>query len=347
MNEDTPNSPPATLSDADAAVLDALLEARAAGAATGPIPPGSAERAEKMRQVLDLLALDQPGEPATEAELEALTTRVLEDTKSERQRMRFAQQAQTLADAEPRGGFGFAWRQAMTVAAVLLIGVSLLLPVMDNTRNQARQTACASNLAGVGNSFAGFAQDHHGATPRYAPTQPASAWWRVGQASTPAQAQSNSANLYILVRAGYADAQDLNCPANEHAPAPGQMTASDIDYANHQQISYSYQNQFRLEPIQLDDGSNVIALLADRNPLFYIRPGQFRVNTDTATTAPSVVHGKRGQNVLFSNGEVRWVVRPNVERADCQIDNIWTAAGVDTYNGTEVPTDEADSFLVP
>ncbi len=346
-----PHHPNLTLSDADAAVLDAIIEARARGVDTasgaGPLPPGGAARAARVHALLNLLSLDEPDaeNQPTDGELDVLTADVLEAIATQRQRQRFAEQVQVFA--EPRRTIGVSLRQLMTAAAVFLIGLSLLLPVLNNTRHQAQQTACAAGLGGVGGSFARYASDHQGNMPRY-DIRPASAWWRVGQATSPAAVQSNSANLYLLVRLGYTEADALNCPANPSAPAAGSMTGQQLDYANHQQVSYSYQNQFRAQPIKLADGRTVIAVLADKNPLFVIQPGRFAQHVDTATTAPSVVHGSRGQNVLLSTGQVRWVVRPEIERTDNQTsDNIWTAQNISTYTGTETPADAGDSFLVP
>lgn len=334
---------PTPLCDADAAVLDALLEARAAGADAGPMPPGCAERAGKVRGLLSLLD-HADDRDVDEAHLDALTRRTLAAADEQRQRQRFAQQMAIFA--EPRRTMGVAWRQVMTAAAVFLIGLSLLLPVLNKVDADAKRTACATNLGSVGAGFGSFASFNNGQLPRY--RQQAPSWWRVGQQSDEQRpVASNSANLYLLVRGGFVEPELLNCPANEHAPAPGRMTARDFDYPDHRAVSFSYQNQSRPEPIRLDNVA-AVAILADKNPLFIITPGRFETRADQTTAAPSVVHGKRGQNVLLGNGNVVWTVRPVINRADGSgTDNIWTAHGIDTYTGSELPADDHDSFLVP
>jgi hypothetical protein len=347
MTRPDPNQPeptPATLCPDDAAVLDALLEARAAGAENGPLPPGAAERAPRLRKLLGLLdhADAQHDQQITDAHLDELTTRTLDAVHEQRQRQRFAQQVAIFA--EPRRTMGVAWRQVMTAAAVFLIGLSLLLPVLNKVDADAKRTQCASNLQAVGAGFGSFAEQHQGQMPRYA--QQAPAWWRVGQGDAQRPVASNSANLYLLVRGGFVQADLLNCPANEHAPEKGEMTARDFDYPSHQAVSFSYQNQSG-QPIRFDQVA-AVAILADKNPLFVIKPGQFATRVDLTTAAPSVVHGKRGQNVLVGNGSVTWTVRPIMQRADDgEADNIWTVRGITTYSGDETPADPQDSFLVP
>lgn len=343
-NRPQPDPTPATLCPEDAAVLDALLEARAAGSDTGPLPPGSAERAKRLRDLLGLLdhADDRHDEQITDEHLDDLTARTLEAVNEQRQRQRFAQQVAIFA--EPRRTMGVGWRQVMTAAAVFLIGLSLLLPVLNKVDADAKRAQCASNLQAVGAGFGSFAEQHNGQMPRY--DRQAPAWWRVGQGDAQRPVASNSANLYLLVRGGFVQADLLNCPANEHAPDRGEMTAQDFDYPNHQAVSFSYQNQSG-QPIRFDQVA-AVAILADKNPLFVIKPGRFATRVDLTTAAPSVVHGKRGQNVLVGNGSVTWTVRPFMAGADGgEADNIWTLRGVTTYTGDETPDDPRDSFLVP
>lgn len=344
MTHANQNASKLTLCDADAAVLDALLEARARGVSAGcePMPPGSAGRAERMAGLLRVLAGDRPAGAATEAHLDDLTAQVMAVVADRRLRRAFVDPAEIAGIGS--GGGAVAWRQVLTAAAVFVVGLSLLLPVLSNNRSRVQQTVCASGLSDLGAGFARYAADHRGRLPRYE-VAPQTPWWRVGQADSAASVQSNSANLFLLAREGYVDPGQMNCVANEHAPADGTLTRDDLDYASHEQVSYSYQNQFRVEPIRLGDVAD-LALLADKNPLFVIGSDGFRFSAEATANAPSTVHAGRGQNVLLANGEVRWAVRPTLHRGG-GTDNIWTAHGIDTYQGDETPSDAGDSFLVP
>jgi len=363
QGHDHDDQPKATLRPDDAAVLDAMLQARAAQAEPGSTSDSSSEAgseltlavdsagAEPVRRLMALLDRDAPSAGEAEAacdtgHLDQLRAKTLERVQQQRQRERFAEQVQVLA--EPRQTLGVAWRQVMTAAAVFLIGVSLLMPVMSRVQSDANRTACAMGQQAIGAGFASFAESNQGFLPRYA-VKPNTAWWRVGEkASANQPVQSNSANLYLLARLGYVSPDQLNCPANRHAPTPGSLTAKHFDFPSHAAISYSYQNQFRPKATKLSASPQSV-ILADRNPLFIITVQRFARDQNASIAAPSVVHGSRGQNMLIADGSVRWSVRPLSPRSsDGQTPaNIGPAVGVKRYTATEPPADGNDSFLVP
>jgi len=343
----------------DAAVLDAMIDARAGSGSigqadrpgghglAGPMPPGAGDRG---RRLADLLALIDSGlgDPTPEIDPgDDLVARTMQRIAQDRQRRRFTQQVQMLS--APRQTLGVAWHQILTAAAVFLIAASLLMPVLERNRAEAARVACAYNLGMAGMGFGSYAVDHNQALPRGA-VQPGAVWWNVGKSGPDAEGgvRSNAAHLYILVRSGYVDPETLACPDNAHAPAPGEMTRDDFDWSSPRAVSFSYQNQSTDEPIRLDANPS-LALLADKNPLFVVRVGDDEVGFDaqTPTSAPSRVHGSRGQNVLTADGTVAWTIRPFVDRLGAEHDNIWVLQGVRRYQGNEAAKGAEDSFLVP
>lgn len=337
-------APLISLGDEDAAVLDAILAARARGAATGPLPAGSSERAQRIVQLLDLIERDP-----VEAAPPDLTQRTLARVQAVRQQRRFAEQVEMLR--EPRRSLGIDWRQMLSAAAIFLVACSLVMPVLSRTRADARRTACAGNLATAGTAFGSYAADYGGVLPRGA-VEPGSLWWNVGHAKGDAAegevVTSNSAHLFLLIRHRYADATTLACPANAHGAGEG-LTADARDWPTPQAVSFSYQNQYTAQPIQLERQRH-LALLADRNPLFVSRNGQVTFNQGMSLLASSRSHAQRGQNILLSDGSVRWTIRPTIRRSAGAADNVWVIAGVTRYTGREVPTDGeggVESFLVP
>ncbi|MEO1512262.1 MAG: hypothetical protein AAFU70_09330, partial [Planctomycetota bacterium] len=98
------------------------------------------------------------------------------------------------------------------MAALLVLGVTLVSPLFGTLRGVQRQTACLTNLGAVSQAFGLYASDHMDALPA-ATDRFGASYVNVG--TTPEQ--SNSANLFVLTRAGYADLADLACPGNEHA----------------------------------------------------------------------------------------------------------------------------------
>ncbi|MEM6553922.1 MAG: hypothetical protein AAF750_17535 [Planctomycetota bacterium] len=344
----------------DAAVLDARIDARAAGSAPGPLPPGSADRAPRVDALLGLLDQAQSAEPAPPDDLAQRTLdRVLQD----RQRLRFAQQVDLFR--QPTRSIGVSLRQLLSAAAILLIGASLLLPVLSRSQADAARRACLTNLGALGQAFSAYAASNKDQLPRYRST-PGSDWYHVGHdfdRSTPNPAvRSNTANLFILAHDGYTTLNTLACPAHA-TPAGGDLGPQATDWSRPEQVSYSYQNQFHAEPVRLNTIPRM-AILADKNPLFLIqsqagddryadrpRTVRFRVNLKVRRDAPSTTHGNRGQNVLFADAAADWLESPsiNASRTD-QLDHIWTSADSaphTSYTGSEVPDNPGDSFLVP
>jgi hypothetical protein len=336
-----------TLGPADAAAVDSALESRArqqtspqtaAGLHLAGAAVASEQEAVRARRVAELFALldrcpvqDPPAD---------LTDRALARIAHLRQQRRFARQVDDLT-APP---VAFRWTELLAVAAVLMLGLSVLWPMLVHSRHDALQQDCAKNLAVAGSAIGSYANDHDDLPPRL-PVKPGSVWWNVGAPAEPGgAAQSNSAHLYRLVRLGYVEPSALACP--ENANAPRDLSAGQADWPNGLAISYSYQNQFGPE-VRLNDAPHMI-LLGDKNPLFTASADDMHVlhfRDDLPADSPSALHQSRGQNVLRADGKVLWTSGPNIT-IDDHIDNIWTLPGVVHYTGTEVPA-AGHSLLVP
>ncbi len=346
----------------DAAALETVLAHRAVGhdnlsqstptGFTGPALAGQRDRCENLASVLALLDRDT----ASDVDVpEDLAARTLHAVQQARQRERFAQQIDMLRHG-PRTT-GVSWKQVFSAAAVLLIGVSLLLPMMSKASHTGQQMACMSNMGLIGSAFNSYAADHAGVLPR-GRSMPGSPWWNVGlpnAVTDDGTVFSNSAHLYTLVRAGYLEPGTLACKTNEFAPPDGQMTVSHLDFKTPLAVSYSYQNQFTLEPLRVDDAKPAFVVLADKNPLFIAKAGRIVFDDDTAPTTPSRLHGGRGQNALSIDGHAQWTITPatpaEIGQPDEQPDVFWSVLGKRDdyrYTGEELPAGIAsDTFLVP
>ncbi len=352
----TPNNPGGPirpLCDLDAQALDAFLAARAGGTGgaegtdgtgptdRGPVPAGLSERTDKVCELLSLLDLDTAQDPPSD-----LTTRTLAAIRANQQRQRFTKQLQMLT--EPRRTIGIAWHQIATAAAVLIIGTSLLMPMMARQQADSRRIAGAGNLHLAGRAMAQYATDNLGQMPR-GNVRPGMPWWQVGQsASTNGNAEySNSAHLFRLVSHDYIKAADLTCPENAHADR-GIHAVGQHDWAGPRAVSFSYQNQYALQVPRLNEAPDM-AILADRNPIFNVNQDDHIVfDASIPMNAPSRAHRGTGQNVLTANGVVAWRIHPTVDPfGQEQMDNIWKANGINVYTGKETTTDPFDSFLVP
>lgn len=338
-----------SLSPADARALDAVLDSLAgqpslklaqskdSGVEASPDSSPDQERVKKLSRVVDLLSCcDAPAVP------DDLIQQTLKRVEESRQRQRFAHQVQALSGGSGCGG-RFQWADMLTVAAVMLIGASLLLPVLNRMRSDARQAACANNLAMAGAAIGQYSADHGNTLPR-GKVRPGTVWWNVGQPDQPeGLVQSNSAHLYILIRKCYLHAHTLDCPDN--ACAANRLDETMFDWPNAQAVSYSYQNQYTAKPTRIDQVSEM-AILADKNPMFVSRSDKahgLAYRADLAPTTPTAFHQGRGQNLLTTSGRVIWQTQPIGPNGD----NIWLIRGVHSYRGTEAPQEADDSFLVP
>jgi prepilin-type processing-associated H-X9-DG protein len=89
-------------------------------------------------------------------------------------------------------------------------------------------------------------------------------------------------------------------------------------------------------------------LAADLNPLFEELPKEFdqlRLQLNSKLQRlNSINHKRKGQNVLFCDGSTEFVKSRFIGEAD---DDIFTLRDIVLYQGSEVPTCEADAFVAP
>lgn len=336
------NDPPfaiKSLSTRDGQVLDQLLAVRSGQLHINTLSGDAAERAEKLGQLLSVLDALPEEESSTRAVQQTMAA-----VQAARQRERFAAQVQMLA--EPRPTLDLGWRQIAAAAAVFVVGVSLLVPVLERNQAEGQRIACMSNMRTAGAAIGQYAADHDGVLPR-GPVQPGATWWNVGQVNGEDEiVSSNSAHLYILVRKQHIEPRDLACPSNTEALAE-KLTPDHYDWPRPEAVSYSYQNQYTEQPTHVSNNPHM-AILADKNPLFITQNNRMTFCSTTPRGAPSRIHESRGQNVLRADGRAQWETTPFIRqpgRPDAT--NIWVADGVDAFTGTETPSRPDDSFLVP
>lgn len=317
----------ATLCQADQDALDALVDV---GFDVSKVPAAHAARAGRIAGLMS--ALDRLPAPSTG---DLLAARTLAAAKELRRR----ELSESLG-AQGAGimSSGFRWPELITVAAMLLIGISVAWPYLAQSSQRARMIACQNNLRTASGGLAAYAATFHGAMPRMM-VRAGDPWWYTGQDhSLSGPVKSNSAHAYVLIRENFVAPETLCCVANPNVPR--EVSSDAIDWANYNAVSYSYQNQYGQADLRWAQGP-VIAVLADKNPYFQ-GPQFVRTLPQNATSSNHTVMG--GQNVLFSDGTVRWMRSQVLENGD----NIYHAGrGRTEYKGNETPETPADSFLVP
>ena len=320
------DSQPITLSQQDSQALDALVEAGFDDQQVDPHLRPRARQVMKLLGLLDHLPAPSPGD--------LVTARTLHAVEKARQQARFDDQIDRLGS---QAAAGLRWPELISVAAVFLIGLSVLWPMLSHSRDTARQVACAGNLGRAAMGFSAYATEYKGYMPR---TRTGDVWWETGRTDRTGAARSNSAHLFLLADQGFVDLSDLACPDNPHAlrRARSGMT----DYANAGQASFSFQNQFTPKPLRwgLDPET---AGLADKNPFF--GPGKYDAQPKSGDLSPNHLR-LRGHNVMFNSGSVLFLRGPKLKTGD----NLWLVGDgskLILYKGSELPLNPSDSFLVP
>ena len=240
------------------------------------------------------------------------------------------------------------WRDLVGAAAMLLVGASVVIPVMSASRQQQLRGGCAANLGSIASAMSSYASTYRDSLPVATASMGGGKWWDVGGAPE----HSNSANLFTLARTGFAKVKDLACPGNacacENVPSPQAM-----DWRSIEHVSYSYQIMFGEKRTGWLDPSRT-AVLADRSPVILrALAGEQAIPTENSPN-----HARRGQSVLFCDGSVVWQNTPELVRGD-HTDNIWLPWQVEeilrqigagqpvTLEGMEVPGSGEDAFLAP
>jgi hypothetical protein len=231
----------------------------------------------------------------------------------------------------------------VSVAAVLLIGAGVLMPVMTAVREQGRRALCSSNLQATASAMGAYANSNRDSMPLTTAGLGNGKWWDVGKG------HSNSANLFTLARTGYTHLDTLACPGNPTA-VRGPASPEATDWRSLHEISYSYQIMMgRERPLWMSGKRAVI--LADRSPVVLrsVRGEMFDANAN----APN--HRSRGQHLLYNDGSAEWAKSPTLPSGD----NIWITRGLELrvdflagrplrpLQGTEIPDAADDACLGP
>lgn len=319
-----------TLSQADGDALDSWMMS---GGDLTRVPSAVRDRAA-VHESLRHLVVDTPtlGAGMSKGALvEATLARVQGSIEDQTDRMRVG----------PRRSLRMA--DIISVAAVLLLGASVLLPVLSSVRSQARKGMCEANLGRVAQALGIYAGSHDSALPMATAGFGGRSWINVGSSPD----RSNSANLYVLVRGHYVPLADLACPGNPLA-VTNETSPAATDWRRLEEVSYSYQVQDgRPERVWSLDASRPI--IADRSPVIL----QIVQRDPIVPEAASPNHGSSGQHVIRTDGSVAWLKSPVLESGD----NIWLPRPVEEavskirryygMNGNEVPAGVDDVLLGP
>ncbi|MBA7472082.1 hypothetical protein ES707_07402 [subsurface metagenome] len=118
------------------------------------------------------------------------------------------------------------------------------------------------------------------------------------------------------------------------------------DFPSRDHVSYSFRIRCYKAPAETNLARK--ALIADLNPLFEELPKDFEQLTlqlnKELEKLNSNNHRRRGQNILFCDGHVKFVKTRLIGENK---DDIFTLQNIFFYSGCETPSRETDAFLAP
>ena len=207
----------------------------------------------------------------------------------------------------------FRWTDVAVAAGILIAGLLTLLPAIKSGREKMNQAACAFNLQQLGTGLAKYATRHqHYPQVFNKEAETAVGWY--------AAALDNESLL---------DAKTLHCPCKGDCPV-------ELDRSNPQHMDFAYNIGF----VDPESGQTlpVTPWLASSIPLLADQPSHNGAGVILAGNSPN--HGRRGQNVLFSDLSLRWLPTRRVGPLDSdlflnQMDQ--PRPGISIYDAAVIP----------
>jgi hypothetical protein len=247
-----------------------------------------------------------------------------------------------------------AWnlRDAIAIAAAIVIMFMAAKPGLNHARALSNQMACAANLHSAGLAFGNYAANYDDAMP-FVACQPDEIWWRVGD--TGEVNKSNTRSYYLLVKEDFLPLEGLVCRnveeiCNHIANSPEKRFELE-DFVCANSLNYSFMLMFDARPKRLGETESRV-VMADSNPIFSVAGCHpiagddqcIAVGQDKAY-ANSPNHDSRGQNILFCDGGVAF---SQSRLVSISRDDLYTIqSNPDRYFGRETQQGDNDEFVAP
>ncbi len=233
----------------------------------------------------------------------------------------------------------------ISIAALILIGGSLILPVLGALREQRFQSVCQSNMLASAMGLSDYAAANQDSLPMITAGFGSKPWWSVGDPES-----SNSAHLFHLARAKYVTMEHLACAGNPNAPTRISDDES-RDWRHLDEVSYAYRIMSGPSNPNWQIGGRIV-VIADRSPVVLRSARGFSI----IPSENSPNHDGTGQHALLSDGSALWLNSPELFGGD----NIWLPRQVENViyairgarelkglSGREIPASNHDSFVGP
>ena len=221
---------------------------------------------------------------------------------------------------------GFTLIELLVVIAIIAILAAILFPVFQKVRENARRTACLSNMKQIGLGLTQYCQDADEKLP--IENGDGAGGGSVGFLATAPAAQNNWAHgIYPYV-------QSLGvflCP--DAVPYPGLAAGSNCYPGAQDKTNYLYNGILMKNTVangdtyvakalsDIPNPSDIVMLQEDKNytsctparPRDVLTPGQYR---DVSCDTQSIIHSNTGGNLLFTDGHAKYQIRSTITYAE-------------------------------
>ncbi|NBQ13636.1 MAG: hypothetical protein EBU31_03255 [Proteobacteria bacterium] len=268
-----------------------------------------------------------------------------------------------------RGGFSrFRLSDFVSIAALVLVGIGVLLPVAARVREQSLSTVCSNNMRTLYGAFDAYADANGGALPATASIGNFSSLFSPSPAMQPAT-QSMAEGWGRRQAMGVPTGQTIMVIRAPHTTIIMTSSTQDWSNINHgahltQLVSKGYLEAGALQCPSCAAGLPCIAYrVPARGERFMLRtPGRTVVVADAnplvearrrgivlpSTAVNSLNHGEQGQNMVFSDGAVEWRTSPFMTTPAGSMDNIWLprdSSGREQLDMRSWPSASTDNFV--
>ena len=365
MTQPPPNQPPdpggPRLSDADMRVLDFLAEHGFDASRVDLLP--EADRPRAMALIRQMQVLDHyPADGADDSLVDATLARIDRWEAANEESRRF----------QPRRGAAFRLSDLIGIAAVLMVGTAVLVPIVRSVRENGFANGCRANMRTMGTALANYASQHDGLLPATASIADFGSFLGSRRAAAPA-GPAGTGRMPAEAAPGARRMQAVGAPLTVDVRTPGSWTRLRVQFVQWHALDHSsnlgplvtgqycsagdmacpacasgspcfaYQVPRRGERFVLDRGFRSV-VVADANPLTEAN----RLGLRASHLQSSNNHGQKGQNMLFSDGSVEWHTTPLLPDGSNEADNIWLprdSAGRERVDLQAWPTHARDTFV--
>jgi len=256
----------------EAAALDFLIAAEFDPSAINRMPERLRPSARRILGELREINV-YPVTPPSDALIDATLARIAQSERRQSQRMSFFNSQ----PSSMRRRMGIP--NIVTLAAMLIIAAGVAVPLSNQVRQSQSQVMCANGLRTLGSGLSAYAADNRGIMPMTAGLGS----FLSEPSSNDSDITDNARHLDMLSKNGYCDSKCTRCNGSRN-----------LSYRIPLHKSQTNLSTMQRSPVAAD--SNPVQALVRRG----IMPTSFDIVSQN--------HGQRGQNILFSDGSVVWMI---------------------------------------